>query len=117
MGGGDLNELLIDLSVIGEGGTLGVFSNIKGVDYRFSLFEYINMSIFIIYTPDLPTFAPHGVSLDMTDELATARRRCKHLLTRVFGMVSLSLTAWLFTRLARTESVEYYYLCAAMRFL
>ena len=61
------------------------------------------MSIFIIYTPDLPTFAPHGVSLDMTDELATARRRCKHLLTRVFGMVSLSLTAWLFTRLARTR--------------
>lgn len=40
---------------------------------------------------DLPTFAPRGVSLDMSDEIATKRRQCKHLLNRLFAMVSLSL--------------------------
>ena len=56
----------------------------------FSCFGVVKISLIVFFSScctDLPTFAPHGVSLDMTDELATARRRCKHLLTRVFGMV------------------------------
>lgn len=36
---------------------------------------------------ELPTFSPRGVSLDMSDEIATTWRQCKHMLLRLFGMV------------------------------
>ena len=33
-------------------------------------------------------FSPRGVSLDVSDEIATTWRQCKHMLLRLFGMVS-----------------------------
>ena len=39
--------------------------------------------------PALPTFGPRGVSLDVSDEMATTRRQCKHLLNRLFAMVCM----------------------------
>lgn len=35
---------------------------------------------------DMPAFAPRGVSLDVSDEIATTRRQCKHLLQLLFSM-------------------------------
>ncbi|XP_064394192.1 uncharacterized protein LOC135341540 isoform X2 [Halichondria panicea] len=35
---------------------------------------------------ELPMFSPRGVSLDVSDEIATTWRQCKHMLLRLFGM-------------------------------
>lgn len=39
----------------------------------------------------MPAPSPRGVSLDVFDELATTKRQCRHLLRRLFRVVSLSL--------------------------
>ncbi len=51
----------------------------------------VKLGVNIIFFPhvELPTFAPRGVSLDISDEIATTRRQCKHLLNQLFGMVSV----------------------------
>lgn len=41
----------------------------------------------VVCFADLPTFSPRGVSLDVSDEMGTTRRQCKHLLNRLFAMV------------------------------
>lgn len=39
----------------------------------------------------MPAPSPRGVSLDVFDELATTKRQCRHLLRRLFRVVSLPL--------------------------
>ena len=36
----------------------------------------------------MPALSPRGVSLDVSDELATTKRQCRHLLRRLFRTVS-----------------------------